>query len=111
PPRPPILPQSIEEFTESVNADPSAWYNYCSAIYDHVSQLTLRNEALELENKENNTALNIANGIKEYQKEEMTTLNLRLLDVMKERDQAVTLAIPAVHTPESTPTPGPRAEA
>ena len=63
-PRPPTLPTNQEEFSEQVLANPSAWYEYCSAVYKHTQQQELRIQALEHETR--HTALTAANGIRDY---------------------------------------------
>lgn len=111
--RPPILPNNFHEFEEHVAADPSAWFQYFSSAYEHMQQQDLRLQAREHDNRhlaqqlqEQATALATSQGIREYQKEEISTLTQRLVDLAR---NTTTEKTPAVGTPLFT-TPTPAAE-
>lgn len=126
-PRPPFLPQSLEEFTEHVTSHQPEWFEYCRRAYEFIEahdealaesleavrQAEMKLEALRLEHNRLKENLTRAQGIREYQDEQLQKMQLKLVDALKERDQAIALSAPVVNTPRSSPVPAcePAAEA
>lgn len=116
-PRPPFLPQSLEEFTEHVANHQSEWFEYCRRAYEFIEasdaaqaeaiekahHAGLKLEALQLEYDRLKEAYTRGQGIRDYQKEQLQEMQQRCIDALKERDQALALAAPTVNTPQSSP--------
>jgi uncharacterized protein DUF4939/zinc knuckle protein len=126
-PRPPFLPQNLEEFAEHFTGHQHEWFEYCRRAYEvieahdaalaesleAVRQAEMKLEALQLEHNRLKENFTRAQGIREYQDEQLQKMQQKLVDALKERDQAVALSAPVVNTPRSSPVPAcePAAEA
>jgi hypothetical protein len=120
-PSSPTLPGSLEAFVEDVSANPAAWFEYCSSAHVYIEQSHLRTQALDhqishmkMEMNDLKTAKQnahaAADAVREYQKEEIATLQRQLQEAIREKDKAIAMATPAVDTPRSTPIPSAPAE-
>lgn len=127
-PFPPFLPESLEAFTDHAAANTPDWFKYCREAYEYIEhaetaladaqektlQSDLRAQALEKEvshlKHEHERQLDRLQGARDYQDEQLQKMTQKLIEVSKERDQAISLAAPTVNTPLSTPAPGSHAE-
>jgi hypothetical protein len=126
-PRPPFLPQNLEEFTRHVANHQPEWFEYYRRAYEFIEasdatlaetlegahQTELKLEALQLEHDRLKEAYTRAQGICDYQDDQLQKMQQKCIDALKERDQALTLSAPTVNTPRSSPAParGPVAKA
>jgi hypothetical protein len=133
-PRPPFLPDDLEQFAESLPSRTQEWYAYASAAYQYietlqttlsdadnkVNQSTLQAEALrhEIEHlntrhheelhtleRQKETALTEASAVIKYQKEQLREWEDKCFKAIEEKAQALRLTAPTVNTPLSTPIP------
>lgn len=129
-PRPPFLPDDLEQFTESLPNRTQEWYVYASTAYryietiqtafadasDKAHQSALQLEALKheidhqsLRHQEElrlkDTALSESSAVIRYQKEQLREWEDRYFKALEEKAQALRLALPTVNTSLSTPAP------
>lgn len=127
-PLPPFLPESLEAFTDHVTAHTPDWFKYCREAYEYIGraeavlndiqekalQSDLRVQALEKEishlKHEHERQLDRLQGARDHQEEQLQRMTMKLVEALKERDQAISLATPIVVTPLSLPVPGIPAE-
>ena len=127
-PLPPFLPESLEAFTEHVATHIPEWFKYCREAYEYIDhtgnalantqekplQADLRTQALEKEIEHLKHRHEIERAQYEathnYQDEQLEKMTQKLINLAKERNQAISLAAPAVNTPLSTPVPESQAE-
>lgn len=134
PPLPPFLPENLEQFAESLPARTQEWYAYASAVYQYIEnsrtalvdanekalQSNLQNQALRREldhtkqqldhaKHESERQLDRSKATHDYQDEQLQRMTMKLVEALKERDQAISLATPTVNI-ALTPNSGSRAE-
>jgi TolA-binding protein len=124
-PMPLFLPESEEQFTEHVAANPQVWYYYCQAAYLYIekhgntldesteqsTRLQIRITDLEEQLysvKQDNVKLS---SIIDFQKtqynEQLQDTTRRLIEAEVAKERALAIAQPAVYTPPSTTQPEP----
>lgn len=117
--RPPFLPKNHEEFAEHVAEHSPEWFKYCQQAYDYiaraenavaeaneqVNQSQLQLEAVKIENANLRDSKIRELGVREYQDEQLQKLQQKLIEALKEKDQAISLVAPTVNTPRSSPVP------
>jgi hypothetical protein len=134
-PLPPFLPSTPEEFAEHLKDHTPEWYDYCRQTYDYTrvvettiaeanertNQSDLRVQALEQEVEHwkeeiarsrqdyEHTVIKLQ-GIKQYQEEQLQKLEQKYITALREKDEALRMAVPMVNTPLSTLSPRPIAE-
>jgi Domain of unknown function (DUF4939)/Zinc knuckle len=122
-PRPPFLPDNLEQFTESLPARTQEWYVYASAAYQYIentqtiladasdktNQATLQVEALKHEldhvKREKEAEKNKAIAVIDYQKEQLERGEQKWIKAIEEKNQALRVVAPTVYTPLSTSIP------
>jgi hypothetical protein len=133
-PRPPFLPDNLEQFAESLPARTQDWYAYASAAYQYIentqialadteekaTQSTLQAEALrreidhltqrhheEIRTLEHQKEImqTKCTAVIDYQKEQQKELEDKWAKAVEEKNQALRLAAPTVNTPLSMSVP------
>jgi hypothetical protein len=121
PPMPPFLPESEEQFTEHVAANPQVWYHYCQAAYLYMekhgsTQEESAEQSTRLQTRITDLAeqLHTANqdiiklgSIIEYQKNQLEDSTRKLIQAEVAKEKALEIAQPAVYTPPSAAQPEP----
>jgi hypothetical protein len=89
-PRPPFLPQSLEEFVIHVSDHQSLWYEYCQQAYEYIDQTTsdvseqlqqseLKNQSLQQEVEHLRLQLFNNNAVMQYQKDQLKEIKARIV--------------------------------
>lgn len=117
-PLPPFLPDSVEAFGNHVSTNIATWYMYCREAYEYIENTKAsvaeaqdkalrsehRTQALEMEIKHLKSSNDKLQGAREYQDEQLQKMTNRLIDALKERDQALTMSVPSPPQTVLTPT-------
>jgi hypothetical protein len=125
PPMPPFLPESEEQFTEHISANPQVWYHYCQAAYLYIekygntleesteqsTRLQLRitdlEEQLYTANQDNRKLRTIIDYQKTQHNEQLQDATRKLIEAEVAKERALAIAQPAVYTPPSAAQPEP----
>lgn len=120
-PLPPFLPEGLEAFTGHVSAHYPDWFKYCREAYEYIegaetaladarektTQSDLRAQALdkEVEHLKQQHQIELARlkGARDYQDELIQKITQKLVEALKEKDQALSLTTPSGSSPRSTP--------
>ena len=124
-PLPPFLPETQAQFIEHVTTHPEGWFTYCQLAYQYIEKYGNTQEELELQALRLRTQideikeqLRTANqdkvklsSIIDFQKtqysEQLQDATRRIIEAEVAKERALTLAQPAVFTPQSDPQPEP----
>ena len=119
PPMPPFLPESEEQFTEHVAANPQVWYHYCQAAYLYMekhgstqegsaeqstrlqTRITDLAEQLHTANQDIIKLSSIIDFQKTQYNEQLQDATRRLIEAEVAKEKALAIAQPAVYTPPS----------
>ena len=125
PPLPPFLPESEEQFTEHVSANPQVWYRYCKAAYLYIEKhgntpeefaeqstrlqirITDLEEQLSATNQDNVKLRTIIDYQETQHNKQLQAVTQKLIEAEVAKEKALAIAQPAVYTPPSAAQPEP----